>query len=127
MDLLLSTLAAAAYTIGGVFMRRAEGFAHPRPAMLVFACFSAGAALQTLAMKRSALSVNYILVLGLEAALAVLFGTAWLRETLSARRLTGLALILAGAVTLQLDDGPRAPTETPGPARSPMTLQRRVQ
>jgi multidrug transporter EmrE-like cation transporter len=100
VGLLLSLLAAGAYTVGGVFMRKAEGFTHVLPTAGVFACFCTGAALQTLAMKRYELSVNYVLVLGLEAALALLLGVAWLGEMLTARKLMGLALILAGIICL---------------------------
>jgi len=92
VTLALSLLAACAYTIGGVFMRKAEGFAHALPAAMVFVCFCAGAALQTVAMRRSEVSVNYILVLGLEAMLALILGTAWLGESLSPLKLGGVAL-----------------------------------
>ena len=107
MNLLLSLLAAGAYTVGGVFMRKAEGFAHALPAAMVFGCFCVGAALQTLAMRRSELSINYILVLGLEAALALLLGIGWLGEGLSPRKLAGLALILAGVMSLRLEGKPK--------------------
>ncbi len=104
MTLLFSVLAASAYTVGGVFMRKAEGFAHALPSVMVFTCFGVGAALQTLAMKRSEVSVNYVLVLGLEAGLAVLLGVAWLGEAFSPLRLAGLALILAGVIFLRLEE-----------------------
>jgi multidrug transporter EmrE-like cation transporter len=109
MSLILSLLAAGAYTVGGLFMRKAEGFAHALPAVMVFACFCLGAALQTLAMKRSELSINYILVLGLEAALALLLSIAWLGEGMSTRKLAGLALILAGVLCLRLQERPKTP------------------
>jgi threonine/homoserine efflux transporter RhtA len=67
-------------------------------------------------MKRSEVSVNYVLVLGLEAALAVLLGTAWLDEALSLRRLAGLALILAGIISLRMEArSEAAPTTGEGP------------
>lgn len=112
MNLLLSALAASAYTVGGLFMRKAEGFAHTLPTVMVFACFCVGATLQTLAMRRSEVSINYVLVLGLEAALAVLLGTAWLGEALSPRKLAGLALILAGVMSLRLEERPEAAAAT---------------
>jgi multidrug transporter EmrE-like cation transporter len=105
MDLLLSVLAAGSYTVGGVFMRKSGGFAHSLPTVMVFICFCVGATLQTLAMRRSEISINYVLVLGLEAALALLLGVAWLGETLSPGKLAGLALILAGVMSLRLEDG----------------------
>ena len=116
MSLLLSLLAASAYAVGGVFMRKAEGFAHALPTAMVFLCFGVGAALQTLAMRRSEVTVNYILVLGLEAALALLLGVAWLGESVSLLRLGGVALIVTGVVSLKLEEsrgassgGPRLP------------------
>ncbi len=115
MTLFLSVLAAGAYTMGGFFMRKAEGFAHALPAAMVFACFCVGAALQTLAMKRSELSVNYILVLGLEAALALLLSFGWLQESVSPRKLAGLVLIAAGIMSLRLEERPK----TAGPAGAP--------
>jgi multidrug transporter EmrE-like cation transporter len=101
MYLLLSLLAAGTYTVGGVFMRKADGFAHGLPTVMAFLCIGAGAAMQTLAMKRSEVSANYVLVLGLEAALAVVLGVAWLGEGLSPRKLAGLALVLAGILALR--------------------------
>jgi multidrug transporter EmrE-like cation transporter len=110
VNLLLSLLAAGAYTVGGVFMRKSEGFAHALPAAAMFACFCAGASLQTLAVRHSEVSVNYPLVVGLEALLAVLLGAAWLGEAVSAPKLAGLALILAGVTCLSLQEK-RAPPE----------------
>ena len=115
MSLLLSVLAASAYAVGGVFMRKAEGFAHALPTAMVFICFGVGAALQTLAMRRSELTVNYILVLGLEAALALLLGVAWLGESVSLLRLAGVALIVAGVVSLRLEEGRGARPGGPRP------------
>ena len=109
MSLLLSLFAAGAYTVGGLFMRKADGFTHALPGVMVFGCFCLGAALQTLAMKRSELSVNYILVLGLEAALALLLSIAWLGEAVSPLKLAGLALVLAGVMCLRLQERPKTP------------------
>jgi small multidrug resistance pump len=117
MTLFLSLLAAGAYAVGGLFMRKAEGFAHALPAAIVFGCFGVGAALQILAMRRSELGVNYVLVLGLEAALALLLGIGWLGETLSTRKLAGLALILAGVMSLRLEGEPK-PTAAAGDAHA---------
>jgi multidrug transporter EmrE-like cation transporter len=104
MNLLLSLLAAGAYTVGGVFMRKAEGFAYALPTGVMFACFCVGATLQTLAMRHSEVSINYPLVVGLEAMLAVLLGAAWLGERVSPPKLAGLTLILAGVLCLWLEE-----------------------
>ena len=118
MNLLLSLLAASAYAVGGLFMRKAEGFAHALPAAMVFGCFCGGAALQTLAMRRSELSINYILVLGLEAALALVLGIGWLGGAPSSRKLAGLALILAGVMSLRQEEKPKV-VATGGAGRAP--------
>src|SRR5262245_47758670 len=101
-------------------MRKAEGFAHSLPAAMVFVCFCAGAALQTVAMQRSEVSVNYIVVLGLEAMLALFLGTAWLGESLSPLKLGGVALIVAGVASLRLAESemPRPRAGGPQPASS---------
>lgn len=114
MSLILSLFAAGAYTVGGLFMRKADGFAHALPGVMVFGCFCLGAALQTLAMRRSELSVNYILVLGLEAALALLLSIGWLGEAISPRKLAGLALIVAGVMSLRMEGRPKAPARAGG-------------
>jgi multidrug transporter EmrE-like cation transporter len=67
-------LAALFFTVGGIFMKLSEGLTKFWPTMIVFALFVTGAALQTLAMKREDLAVSYLVVVGLEAILAFLFG-----------------------------------------------------
>jgi hypothetical protein len=80
---------------------------------MVFVCFGVGAALQTLSLRRSELSVNYVVVLGFEAGLAIVAGVGWLGEPLSARKLAGLALIIAGILSLRLEERPQpVPTAT---------------
>ncbi len=135
MSLLLSVVAAGAYTVGGFFMRKSEGFAYALPGAMVFGCFGVGAALQTLAMRRSELSINYFLVLGLEAALALLLSIAWLGEAMSPRKVAGLALILGGIMALRLETRPKTPASAgargahaqaslPGPAPGEAALHR---
>jgi multidrug transporter EmrE-like cation transporter len=67
-------LAALFFTVGGVFMKLSEGLTKFWPTVIVFALFLAGAALQTLAMKREDLAVTYLWVVGLESILAFAFG-----------------------------------------------------
>lgn len=101
----LVVTAAVSYTVGGLFMKLADGFVRPGPSFLVFAFFAFGAALQTLAMRGSQLSVTYVVVLGLEAALAVGFGTALFREAYPPLKILGTALVLVGVVLLRRGDG----------------------
>ncbi|MHB2018308.1 MAG: DMT family transporter [Candidatus Xenobia bacterium] len=97
----LLILAAVSYVAGGVAMKHADGLRHLLPSLLVFAAFGLGAALQTLAMRYESLGVGYVVVLGLEAALAVLAGVLLLHETLPLRQLCGIALVIAGIILLK--------------------------
>lgn len=103
MHLFLAILAAAAYTTGGVFMKQSHGLTRLVPAILVFACFLFGSAAQSISMRHSQMSANYVVVLGLEAALALVFGIALLGETLSLRQAAGALLVVAGVGLLRLD------------------------
>ena len=51
-------------------------------------------------MRRADLGMAYILVLGLEAAMAVVFSVFVLRENMSAARAIAILIILAGVIML---------------------------
>jgi small multidrug resistance pump/quaternary ammonium compound-resistance protein SugE len=99
---LLSIAAAAAYTVGGVFMKQSEGLTRLIPALMVFACFVAGSAAQSVSMRESEMSRNYIIVLGLEAALALGLGMLLFGERLSAAKAAGVLLVAAGVGILRM-------------------------
>ncbi|MEZ5291791.1 MAG: SMR family transporter [Vicinamibacterales bacterium] len=99
--LLLGLLAALCFTTGGVFMKHADGFRQLLPALTFVALFGLGAVLQSLAMRGTGMAVTYVLVLGLEAALALGFGVWLLGETLSPVKMAGMGLTLAGIALLR--------------------------
>jgi multidrug transporter EmrE-like cation transporter len=94
-------LAALFFTVGGIFMKLSEGLTKFWPTMIVFALFVTGAALQTLAMKREDLAVTYLMVVGLEAILAFLFGVLVFSEACSLARIAGVLLITFGIISLR--------------------------
>jgi small multidrug resistance pump len=96
MTLLLSLCAAASYTFGGVCMKLSDGFTRPIPSIALFGLFFLGAGLQTLVTQKNELAISYIVVLGLEAVLALAFGVFIFREGLSAFKLIGFALVVCG-------------------------------
>jgi multidrug transporter EmrE-like cation transporter len=69
--------------------------------MIVFALFAAGAALQTLAMKREDLAVTYLVVVGIESVLAFLFGVLLFSESCTPARVAGVLLIAGGIISLR--------------------------
>lgn len=96
MYLLMVLFSAILFTIGGVFMKLSEGLSQPIPSLLVYIFFIAGASIQTVAMRKAALGVTYIVVLGLESILAVLFGVVLFQESLSYINVIGVSFIVAG-------------------------------
>jgi len=101
MYLLMVLAAAVFFTVGGIYMKLSHGLSHLTPSLLVYLFFCAGASLQTLAMRKSDLGVTYILVLGLEAVLALLFGVWLFKEHYSFLKLLGISLIVAGIAFLR--------------------------
>ena len=101
MALLLSIFAAGAYTVGGVFMKQSAGLSKLAPGLLVALCFLAGSAAQAVSMRDSEMSRNYVIVLGLEAGLAMGLGMVLFGEQLSAGKVAGIALVVAGVALLR--------------------------
>jgi multidrug resistance protein EbrB len=98
----LYTLAAAFYVVGGVFMKHSAGLTRWLPALALVVVFSAGALVQAWAMKQETLGSSYVVVLGLEALLAVIAGYFLFAEQVSARMLGGVVLVVAGILLLRL-------------------------
>ena len=99
---LMVTLAALLFTVGGVFMKLSEGLTKFWPTVIVFALFLVGAALQTLAMKREDLAVTYLWVVGLESILAFAFGVLLFSESCTPVRIAGVLLIASGIISLRV-------------------------
>ena len=105
MYLALALLSAVAFTVGDVFMKHSNGLTRLAPTLLVYLFFVGGASFQARAMRGADLSVTSIVVMGLEAALAVGIGILYFGEGLSLLKATGLVLIVAGIVALQRGGG----------------------
>ena len=94
-------LAALSFSLGGYFMKLSAGFTEFRPTVLMFALFTAGAVLQTIAMKGHEMAITYIVVLGFEAITAFCLGVFFLHEASSPAKLAGVGLVLAGVAVLR--------------------------
>ncbi len=93
--------ASVAFGVGGLCMARAEGFSRPGPACGALALFLVGAGAMTVAVHHGELSSVYLVGLGLEAVVSVVLGVAVLRESLSAAKVLGLVIILAGIMLVK--------------------------
>ena len=98
----LYTLAASFYVVGGVFMKYSAGLTRWLPAVGLVIVFGAGALIQAWAMKQEALGASYVVVLGLEAILAVVAGCFLFAEQMSLKMLSGVVLVVLGIVLLRL-------------------------
>jgi len=82
-------------------MKYSAGLTRITPSVLVFVLFCAGAAAQSLAMRRSEMSATYILVLGLESMLAFGLGVAVFSEPATPLRILAVVLVTVGALLLR--------------------------
>lgn len=101
ISVLLSIAAALSFTIGGVFMQLSEGLSKVLPSLMVYVMFLIGASLQTIATRYSGMGLTYILILGMEAVLAVLFSVLLFKEGYSSLKVTGIVLVTVGVVFLR--------------------------
>jgi hypothetical protein len=56
----LTGLAALSFSIGGYFMKLSAGLTHLRPTVLMFAFFSVGTVLQTVAMRGEEMAIDHL-------------------------------------------------------------------
>jgi small multidrug resistance pump len=100
--LALYSLAAALYVVGGVFMKYSAGLTRWRPALALVVVFGAGALIQAWAMKQEALGSSYVVVLGLEALLAVIAGYFLFAEQMTPKMISGVVLVVLGIILLRI-------------------------
>lgn len=101
-NLVFYSLAAALYVAGGAFMKYSQGLTRVLPTLALVALFSAGALVQAWAMRQEALGPSYVVVLGLEALLAVVAGHVMFTEEVTIKTLSGVGLVVLGIVVLRL-------------------------
>jgi len=101
-SILLYSVAAALYVAGGTLMKYSEGLTRPLPSVALVLVFGAGALIQAWAMKHEALGPSYVIVLGLEALLAVVAGNLIFAEHLTVKTIYGVTLVVLGIAILRL-------------------------
>jgi multidrug transporter EmrE-like cation transporter len=98
----LTGLAALSFSIGGYFMKLSAGLTHLRPTVLMFAFFSVGTVLQTIAMRGEQMAITYIVVLGFEAITALALSMVLLNESGSVSKFAGVTFVVAGIILLRI-------------------------
>lgn len=101
MVTVLAVLAALCFSVAGYFTKLSQGLTVAAPSAMMFGLFAIGSALQAKAMRHESMAITYAFVLGLEAVTAFLLSVWLLGETVSAARIGGIALVVAGIVLLK--------------------------
>lgn len=103
MFLLLAAIAALFYTAGGICMKFSAGFSQPLPTAMAYLLFAMGVSLQIYLMNNTHMGSTYVLVLGLEAACAVMVSLLLFKEAYPPLTMAGIFLIAVGAALLRLE------------------------
>ncbi len=81
-------------------MKYSAGLVRLQPTFVFLGLFVLGALLQGRAMRSADLGMAYILVLGLEAGMTVVFSAFVLREGFSIARIIALVMVISGSALL---------------------------
>jgi multidrug transporter EmrE-like cation transporter len=95
------SVSAALYVAGGTLMKYSQGLTRLLPSVALVVVFGAGALIQAWAMKYEAMGPSYVVVLGLEALLAVVAGSVIFAEQITAKTLCGVVLVAVGIAMLR--------------------------
>ena len=98
----LYSLAAALYVAGGALMKASRGLTRILPTVGLVVFFAAGALVQAKAMRQQQMGSSYVVVLGLEALLAVAAGSVFFGEHVTTKMLAGVIFVVIGIVMLRL-------------------------
>ncbi len=82
-------------------MKKSDGARFLLPTVAFFSLFCGGAVLQALAMRKAEMGTTYIVVLGLEAALAAAVGAFWFGERMPPGKVGAIGVIIAGVALLR--------------------------
>ena len=102
MHLVLASIAALAFTVGGIFMKHADGLRDAFASALFLLLFAFGAAVQSQAMRGAEMGATCIIVLGLEATLALVFGAVLFAEPVTPAKIGAVGLIVSGIALLRM-------------------------
>ncbi len=89
-------------------MKLSEGLKNLTPTFLMFAFYAGSFLCNTMALRKLDLSVTYAIWSGAGTALTALVGFAYFKEPVTALRVTGLLLIIAGVTALRFSVVERA-------------------
>jgi small multidrug resistance pump len=90
---------------GTTSMKLSEGFTRLWPSLAMGGCYVGSLAMLTLALRTIALGTAYAIWAGVGTALVAALGVVAFREPVSALRVAGVLLVVAGVVAIHLAEG----------------------
>jgi small multidrug resistance pump len=85
---------------GTTHMKLSQGLSNVKATVIMFACYAVAFSFNSLAVRRLDLSVTYAIWSGVGTALTALIGFMYFKEAISALRVIGILLIIAGVLAL---------------------------
>lgn len=85
---------------GTTCMKLSQGFKNLAPSIMMFGFYAIAFGFNTFAVRKLDLSVTYAIWSGVGTALTAIIGFAYFKEPLTALRMTGIFLIIAGVTAL---------------------------
>nr|WP_029011119.1 multidrug efflux SMR transporter [Azospirillum halopraeferens] len=89
---------------GTVFLKMSDGMSRLGPALVVLACYSVSFTLLALTLKTLEVGIAYAIWSAVGTAAIAVLGILVFGESVSAAKVAGLVLIVAGVVSLNLAD-----------------------
>lgn len=96
----LLALAIVFEVVGTTCMKLADGFSNWTPAVVMFACYAAAFACNTLVVRTLDLSMTYAVWSGVGTVLTAAVGILWFKEPATAMKLVCIGLIVIGVIGL---------------------------
>lgn len=93
--------ASLCFASSGVAMKFSDGLTRPLPSVLLGLLVLTGATLQTFAMRHAGLGTTYLIVLGLEAIIAMALGAVFFHESFSLKTLAAVSFVAVGIALLR--------------------------
>jgi len=102
MSWILLVTAIVMEVCGTTCLKLSEGFTKWVPSVLIFVFYGVSFTLMTYAVKKLDLSLAYAIWSGIGTLLIALIGIFWFKEHFTLLKVVSMALIIAGAVGLNL-------------------------
>jgi len=102
MQYIYLAIAIVAEVIGTTALKFTDNFTNLMPSLLVAACYGTAIFMLSVIVRSMPVGIVYAIWSGAGIVLVTIVGAIWLRQTLDAAAIIGIALILAGVVIVNL-------------------------